>query len=167
MLISHAVNICFSEVTSPSSEKMDISDVSDESSHENTNTSQVLRLSNPIDSEILDNERLDNNKYDHNNSVFSDRNISTTKNATNSHPLMYSPTSPISPDFPDLIPEKPKAKHYEKPTFLPQAHSTALENSTESQQSFENHLNIDLPMDAYSEKLPGRYQVLPEFQRIM
>ncbi|XP_018576117.1 protein prune homolog 2 [Anoplophora glabripennis] len=139
-----------SEVTSPSSEKMDISDVSDESSHENTNTSQVLRLSNPITSEILDNERLDNIKYDHNNSVFSDRNISTTKNATNSHPLMYSPTSPKSSDFPDLIPEKPKAK---KPSFLPQAHSTALENSTESHQ-FEYHFNIDLPMDEYNEKLP-------------
>lgn len=134
---------------------MDISDVSDESSHDNTTASQVLRLSNPITSEVLDNERLDNNKYDDNNSVLCDRNTSTTKNATNSHPLMYSPTSPIASDFPDLIPEKPKAKHYEKPTFLPQAHSTALENNTELQQSFENNFNIDLPLDEYNEKLPG------------
>lgn len=134
---------------------MDISDVSDESGHENTTTSQVLRLSNPITSEILDNERLDNNKYDDNNSVLCDRNTSITKNATNSHPLMYPPISAISSDFPDLIPEKPKMKHYEKPTFLPQAHSTILENNTESPESFENHFNIDLSLDQYNEKLPG------------
>ncbi|KAJ8958772.1 hypothetical protein NQ314_006371 [Rhamnusium bicolor] len=143
------------EVTSPSSEKMDISETSDPSSHENTNTSQILRLSNPISSEILDNEILDNKKYD--NTVIMEGNISSTKNATNSHPLMYSPTSPISPDFPDLIPEKPKTKHtnYEKQNFNPQAHSTAFENSAISQELLENHFNIDLPIDEYNEKLPG------------
>ncbi|KAJ8924442.1 hypothetical protein NQ315_007239 [Exocentrus adspersus] len=151
-----------SEETSPSPEKMDISEASDESSHETVNTSQVLRLSNPITTttEILDNRRPNTTNSD---SILANRATSTAKNATNSHPLMYSPTSPISADFPDLIPEKPKSRHYEKQTFLPQAHSTALENSTESQQSLDNQFNIDLPLDDYNEKLPVTNKGLVDF----
>lgn len=36
----------------------------------------------------------------------------SSQNATNSHPLMYSPTSPISTDYPDLIPEQAKHRNY-------------------------------------------------------
>ncbi|KAJ8963102.1 hypothetical protein NQ318_018567 [Aromia moschata] len=133
---------------------MDISETSDPSSQENTNTSQVLRLSNSVKKGTLEDEVLDNKIYHEN--IPTERNISLTKNATNSHPLMHSPTSPISPDYPDLIPEKPKMKHtnYDKHNFHPQAHSTALENITESQESLENNFNIDLPLDDYNEKLP-------------
>lgn len=79
------------------------------------------------------------------------RSLPLTENATNSHPLMYSPSSAMSPDFPDLIPEQAKNK-YKEHKFNPQAHSTALENSTDSCDSFERQLN--LPILEYDEKLP-------------
>ncbi|CAG9766231.1 unnamed protein product [Ceutorhynchus assimilis] len=79
------------------------------------------------------------------------RTLPLTENATNSHPLMYSPGSAMSPDFPDLIPQQAKNK-YKEIKFNPQAHSTALENSTDSCDSFERQLNQ--PILEYEEKLP-------------
>lgn len=76
-----------------------------------------------------------------------------TENATNSHPLMNSPGSSMTPDYPDLIPEQAKNKHKES-KFYPQAHSTALENSTEFCETFDRHLNQ--PILEYDEKLPGK-----------
>lgn len=89
--------------------------------------------------------------------VLPNRTISSTQNATNAHPLM---DSPISPDFPDLIPEKPKSKvlGYDKGNFKPEAHSSKVDlNVTEeSQDSFESKLNLSLPsFGDYNEKLPG------------
>ncbi|XP_030764815.1 protein prune homolog 2 [Sitophilus oryzae] len=74
-----------------------------------------------------------------------------TENATNSHPLMNSPGSSMSPDYPDLIPEQAKNKHKEN-RFHPEAHSTALETSTDLSDSFERQLNM--PILEYDEKLP-------------
>ncbi|KAK9891212.1 hypothetical protein WA026_013527 [Henosepilachna vigintioctopunctata] len=78
------------------------------------------------------------------------------QNATNSHPLMY---SPVSPDFPDLIPEKPKRIHAvnNNVSFKPSAHSTALEDSLESCQS--SHNSDSKVNEAYV----GYNEVLPEF----
>lgn len=97
--------------------------------------------------------------YDESATILTPRNITLTQNATNSHPLMESP-SPISPDFPDLIPEKPKNKlsNAEKLVFKPEVHSSELDlnASAESQDSFEGKLNFTLPtLSEYSEKLPG------------
>lgn len=127
-------------------EEMDISESSN-SSQENLNDCQVLRLANPITADILNNEILDNNKFSENTTFTTG---TTSTKATNFHPLMFSPNSPRSPDFPDLIPEKPKSKHtnYEI-HFNPEAHSTAVES--ESQEFLEKDMAID-----YNEKLPGK-----------
>lgn len=148
----------FSEPLTPVSEKMDISDTSEPSSQEINNppSHDVLRLANSQDTQ----EVLDNKKYNDNTTNLSNnKNTSSVQNATNSHPLMYSPTTPISPDFPDLIPEKPKTKHssYDKVNFAPQAHSSIIESTLDSRETFENQLNIDLPLESYSEKLPGKF----------
>lgn len=132
---------------------MDISESSNSSCAENSNESQVLRLANPLTSSILDNEVLDNKKYNENNTSTS--NISSN-NATNFHPLMFSPTSPISPDFPDLIPERPKLKlaTHDK-HFSTDAHSSVLENESQNSEELEKHFGIDYPLE-YDEKLPGK-----------
>ncbi|KRT86779.1 CRAL-TRIO domain containing protein [Oryctes borbonicus] len=143
----------------PESEKMDISETSDTSVNEQCDSKDVLRLNKPIHTERLDNESVDNTQYE--NIIYS-KNHSVTKNATNSHPLMYSPLSPISSGFPDLIPEKPKRapyQYYEKHSFKPEAHSSAINYAaTESdgyQYAFEETTNFDLPLlDEYTEKLP-------------
>ncbi|XP_066257362.1 protein prune homolog 2 [Euwallacea similis] len=85
------------------------------------------------------------------NDSMPNRTLPLTENATNSHPLMYSPGSAMPLDFPDLIPEQVKNK-YKEMKFNPEAHSTALENSTDSCDSFERQLN--LPILDYNEKLP-------------
>lgn len=72
-------------------------------------------------------------------------------NPTNSHPLMYSPTSPITPDYPDLIPEKLKGK----PNVDKIVVTNNLEESTDS--SFEQHFKLALSeLDDYKEELPGK-----------
>lgn len=135
---------------------MDISDTSVSPSQDINNppSHEVLRLSNTQNTE----EILDNKQHEDNTTNLPiNKNTSSIQNATNSHPLMYSPTTPISPDFPDLIPEKPKTKHssYDRQHFAPQAHSSIIESTLDSRESFENQLNLDLPLDSYSEKLPG------------
>ncbi|KAF2895733.1 hypothetical protein ILUMI_10437 [Ignelater luminosus] len=148
---------------SPGSEKMDISDTSNSNSSQGYDTSsQVLRLTNPVNNENLDNEKLDNDNI---STTAQNKNLSLTQNATNSHPLMYSPGSPISPDYPDLIPEKPKNKNNytnfdNKSAFIPEAHTSAndadLEKSIGSlENSFEKQLDLDIPiLGEYNEKLP-------------
>lgn len=76
-----------------------------------------------------------------------------TENATNSHPLMHSPGSAMSPDFPDLIPEQVKNK-YKEHKFKPECHSTPPQTESELYDSFERQLN--LPILDYDEKLPGK-----------
>lgn len=124
----------------------------------------VLRLANPIPGHQYPNNDNDNNMYfQHDNDNFETTTISnnktssnnmTTKNSTsnvtnltgtltNSHPLMYSPSSPDQ-EYPDLIPEKKPTKHSHKNSygnkssntkfmFKPQAHSSVfnlhMENS--------------------------------------
>lgn len=86
------------------------------------------------------------------------RNSCTTQNATNAHPLMFSPVSPISPDYPDLIPEKPKAKSYhEKQKFKPEAHSSVLHlNNTEANAiDLTSKQTIEPSIETYNETLPG------------
>ncbi|CAH0551813.1 unnamed protein product [Brassicogethes aeneus] len=79
---------------------------------------------------------------------------SISQNATNSHPLMISPTSPISPDFPDLIPEKPKSKtNHEKNSFNPQAHSSTLGSNSDYQDIFDKQLNDSI--GDYNDTLSG------------
>lgn len=148
------MKLTFSSEISPGSEKMDISDTSN-SSQGYDNTSQVLRLSNPVNTQNLDNDKLDNyTTAGHNTNL-------PTQSATNSHPLMYSPTSPISPDYPDLIPEKPKNKNnylnYEKHSEKTEGHtSTSKDNIYQNEETFQKHLNLDLPsLNEYNEKLPG------------
>ncbi|KAF5274080.1 hypothetical protein FQR65_LT04478 [Abscondita terminalis] len=57
----------------------------------------------PVDIHDLVKIKHTNNESPANKNLFS-------QNATNSHPLMYSPTS--SPDYPDLIPQKAKCTNY-------------------------------------------------------
>ncbi|KAF7283952.1 uncharacterized protein LOC143201562 isoform X1 [Rhynchophorus ferrugineus] len=97
-------------------------------------------------------EAINGNKPKNGKSEYSiNSRLPLTENATNSHPLMNSPGSSMTPDYPDLIPEQAKTKHKES-KFYPQAHSTALENSTEFCESFDRQLN--LPILEYDEKLP-------------
>ncbi|XP_048523476.1 protein prune homolog 2 isoform X2 [Dendroctonus ponderosae] len=79
------------------------------------------------------------------------RTLPLTENATNSHPLMYSPSSNMSPDFPDVIPEQAKNK-YKEAKFHPEVQTAAFDNSTDSCDSFERQLNLS-PSE-YDEKLP-------------
>lgn len=148
---------------------MDISDTSNSNSSQGYDTSsQVLRLTNPVNNENLDNEKFDNDNI---STTAQNKNLSLTQNATNSHPLMYSPSSPISPDYPDLIPQKPKNKNNyanvdNKSAFNPGAHSSAndadLEKSIGSlENSFEKQLDLDIPiLGEYNEKLPGKTFIL-------
>ncbi|XP_063905907.1 protein prune homolog 2 [Zophobas morio] len=141
-----------SEEASPSNDKMDISETSDASSHDSNNSSQVLNFAN---SATHKGDVLDNTKYD--TSMLPNKNVSSTQNATNSHPLMYSCTSPISPDYPDLIPEKPKSKHsvYEKHTFKQDCHNSGFENISEC-GNYEKQFHFELPA-------PEQYNELPDF----
>ncbi|KAK9696163.1 Bcl2-/adenovirus E1B nineteen kDa-interacting protein 2 [Popillia japonica] len=142
----------------PDSEKMDISETSDTSGNEQCDSKEVLRLNKPVHTEHLDNESLDNKQYEE---ISRSKNHSITKNATNSHPLMYS-QSPISSDYPDLIPEKPKRtsyQYYETQTFKSETHTAPFNfPSTDPdgfQYTFEKASNFDLPLlDEYTEKLP-------------
>ncbi|CAH2010810.1 unnamed protein product [Acanthoscelides obtectus] len=141
-----------SESQSPVSEKMDISENSNTSSQENEDNSQVLILSGST-KEVLDNAPK-NNLHEDNDS---NKESTTTMNATNSHPLMKSPSPPLSPDFPDLIPEKPKAKHASN-FFTPNAHSSYVENETIKSQE-----NVDYELDL--EKYNEEYSKFSEFPR--
>lgn len=122
-------------------------DISESSNSSQENMSEVLRLAKPITADILDNEVLDNEKFSDDNNTFI---TETSTKPTKFHPLMFSPTSPQSPDYPDLIPEKPKSKHtnYEN-NFTPAAHSTAVEEG-----EYRDILEKDLTIE-YSEQLPG------------
>lgn len=131
-------------------------DISDDSSQESFSSSQILPLGHSIGETFVL-----NNKKNEDTLTLSNKNLSS-ENATNSHPLMYSASckSPISPDYPDLIPEKPKSKHshHEKNlSFNPQAHSTTVENnSTYHNDSFDKKLHFDVaPIEEYHQKLPG------------
>ena len=130
---------------------MDISETSDASSHDSNNSSQVLNFAN---SATHKGDVLDNTKYD--TSMLPNKNVSSTQNATNSHPLMYSCTSPISPDYPDLIPEKPKSKHsvYEKHTFKQDCHNSGFENISEC-GNYEKQFHFELPAPEQYNELPG------------
>ncbi|XP_022913790.1 protein prune homolog 2 isoform X2 [Onthophagus taurus] len=84
-------------------------------------------------------EKLDNTNMA--NSIKSSRNYTSTQNATYSHPLMNFCTSPVSPDYPDLIPEKAKRSSHQK--FRPQAHSSAndlLDGEDENNLEYDNNL---------------------------
>ncbi|VEN60211.1 unnamed protein product [Callosobruchus maculatus] len=140
-----------SESQSPGSEKMDISDNSNVSSQESEETGQVLRLSSSTD-QVLDNEVL-SNKLNENNCT--SKESTATMNATNSHPLMKSPSPPLSPDFPDLIPEKPKTKYGN--SFTPKAQSSYVENEMKPQES----LDFDVDLEKYN----AEYNKLSEFPR--
>ncbi|EFA06589.2 protein prune homolog 2 [Tribolium castaneum] len=111
-----------------SPDKMDISETSDTSSHEISNSSQVLRF------------ECEQEKPDLDNATSSIKSVSL--NATNSHPLMYTCTSPISPDFPDLIPEKPKSKHGNYNTIKQETGGEELEGCL--------HFNLP-PLNEYNE----------------
>lgn len=145
---------------SDKSEKMDISDPSDPEMVETEETSipKVLRLSLPLTNTTLPEQDtsttseskcedcedypafppLDNAKqcqYERVNKV-----SHTIQNATDSHPLMFSPSSPITPDFPDLIPEKPKNRH-----FKPLANSSIHGNVNSSPLNKLEDLKEALP----------------------
>lgn len=128
---------------------MDISETSDTSSHENLESIQVLRLSNPISSEHLDNDTFDNTLND--NAMLSNKNTTLSTTATNCHPLMMSPSSPISPDFPDLIPEKAKLKHFNNEKYLKSLNTFKSENkSTEG-------VKVDFQIGKYEEPIAGSF----------
>lgn len=68
--------------------------------------------------------------------------ISKTENATNSHPLLYSPVQ----HFPDLIPEKPRSKITINSSCNDDLH----------EYDIEKHLTLQMPQLAeYNETLPG------------
>lgn len=84
--------------------------------------------------------------------------ISSTENATNAHPLMYSPVSPPGDTNVDVFPQEHVTKVNSDEDFNPKAHSSELdiEISAESQDSFEHKLNITLSaLGDYNETLPG------------
>lgn len=123
---------------------MDISDVS------HSHSSPGCGDGNFITNTALEvSEKLDNDKHFNN----STKTMAITLNPTNSHPLMYSPTSPITPDYPDLI---PKQANVEKLEFRPGGHST-VNNLEESTGSLEPEL---LGIDEYKDELPGNYSAL-------
>lgn len=76
---------------------------------QNLNSSPTYDNTNDIDTINISNLETFTN---HNNESSALNKSLSSQNATNSHPLMYSPTSPISTDYPDLIPEKPKHRGY-------------------------------------------------------
>ncbi|XP_018334149.1 protein prune homolog 2 [Agrilus planipennis] len=81
------------------------------------------------------------------------KSVSVSKSANDFHPLM-SPTSPISPDFPDLIPEKSRNRNV-KQFFNPEVSSSPKEGAEHLENLYENHLNMDLPtLEEYFEKIP-------------
>lgn len=96
------------------------------------------------------------------------RSVSTSQNATNSHPLMFSPNSPVSPDYPDLIPEKSRSKVTfgipDKSWFAPETHSSPQlpegKNDIQEYRPFEGNLNFELPtLEEYNEQLPGKKNI--------
>lgn len=112
------------------------------------------------------NEEASNaNIYKNNNKQIEDtksnKNLCMSQNATNSHPLMFSPTSPISPDYPDLIPEKPKNKQsftsYEKQRFQPEAHSSSLNLDVHETSIDKQLIDEEVTLENYNETLPGEY----------
>ncbi|XP_050294668.1 protein prune homolog 2 isoform X2 [Anthonomus grandis grandis] len=93
-----------------------------------------------------------NQEYSESKYTVVNKSLPLIENATNFHPLMtISPVMGMSPDFPDLIPEKAKNK-YKEVKFNPEAHSTTLEHSSDSNDSFERQLNM--PILEYDDKLP-------------
>lgn len=71
------------------------------------------------------------------------------ENATNSHPLMYSPPSLASPDFPDLIPEKAKIKYLNPSTSL--LPTNDLESSFSSNASLGSSLEVISYHEAFTD----------------
>lgn len=89
---------------------------------------------------LSDNEipRKENKSNETNSRI--NKSITITENATNSHPLLYSPIQ----QFPDLIPEKSRNK-------------VSIDNGASVQEyDIERHLKLQLPqLDEYNETLPG------------
>lgn len=78
----------------------------------------------------------------------STKTVRAPQNATNFHPLML---SPVSQDFPDLIPETQRTK-----VFKPHSQSTPLsERGTETDVSLETKLNRVLSNYSYGDQIPG------------
>ncbi|KAL3289190.1 hypothetical protein HHI36_003624 [Cryptolaemus montrouzieri] len=101
-------------------------------------------------------EIAEESKNWNNNVSSSDLNIQiSTQNATNYHPLMH---SPVSSDYPDLIPEKPKrllVNTDQNISFNPPGHSTTLEDSQDSYSSLNSRGELDIAYYGYDS--------LPEF----
>lgn len=83
----------------------------------------------------------------------------SSKNATDSHPLMHTLRSPVQ-DFPDLIPEKPK-KSYDKQKFTETIHGTSVDAETNTPETvFKKNYTFQLQkLDEYNEKLPGKKNI--------
>jgi hypothetical protein len=133
---------------------MDISETSDTSSHETSNFSRVARFVNDAEHKNIEDVVLDNTKYDE-TTALSNKNVSATQNATNSHPLMYTCSSPTSPDCPYLIPEKPKNKHtsFDKYNSRQQDHHKDLANVSEF-ENFEKQFHFEMPLSEEYNQLP-------------
>lgn len=119
---------------------MDISEATDTSNPNINSSSQDLKFES------------EQKAHDKSENPHLNKNISSTQNATDSHPLMFTCTSPISPDFPDLIPKKPKSKHYEKHTVKPETAEEGTEYG-----SLEKQLHFDLPLSQEYNELPGGF----------
>ncbi|XP_076268801.1 uncharacterized protein LOC143201562 isoform X2 [Rhynchophorus ferrugineus] len=79
-------------------------------------------------------EAINGNKPKNGKSEYSiNSRLPLTENATNSHPLMNSPGSSMTPDYPDLIPEQAKTKH--------------KENFPKSPSALKKLLMYDLPVE--------------------
>lgn len=101
-------------------------------------------------------ENIDNKQY---NTIPSKTNtsVSVVANATNSHPLMYSPISPLPSDYPDLIPEKPKCKvSFRNPeNSKSQYQANPSVYSVTHSEDGTHERNIELPtLENYNEQLP-------------
>lgn len=97
--------------------------------------------------------RNDANSVLHNQSIDIDKNAfnkNTLKNATNFHPLM----SPISQDFPDLIPKQAQIHNYDE-HIHPEAHSSFSEGIKLRDKNMDVDMDISVE---YDETLSGKEQ---------
>lgn len=88
-------------------------------------------------------QKLDDVDKEENRSQESHSRISKTENATNSHPLLYSPVQ----QFPDLIPERSRNKI---------SVNINTNNRDVQEYDIEKHLLFQMPeLAEYKETLPG------------
>lgn len=107
---------------------------------EENNSDEVKSEGSISEKEVVNDVDKEEENRPHESHSRISKNITITQNATNSHPLLYSPVQ----HFPDLIPEKPRGK-------------ISVEKTGEKPEyDIEKHLCLQMPeLAEYNETLPG------------